>query len=575
MRKFFILLMIVLLSVNMVFAGGSGESSATPSGQEKVFAGGWPYSTVPTGHFNMFVSNAIELKFFRELHQLALATYNASTDEYNPLLATSWEVSEDGSSYIVHLRDDVKWLSGDAFTSKDVWTTFQIYRLVGNPVWNYIDSVDIVDDFTISFSISNPTTMIHRYILRKPSVDYLTYGEWAERTAEIFDSGLGKDSKEYSDLVAEFNMFRPNYVNATGPYYLDPAKVSQSYVEMPKNPNSFLAGNAKFDKVLVYNGDVPDLTPLVLNKQIDYLTHQFPSSSIATFEGVGYKMLQLEGMDGIALYFNCAYPPLDNVNVRKAISYVIDRDRVGQLALPGVTRGTKYVSGLGDSMTEEWVDTSLLDSYSVDYDKATALLEGEGFTKRDGQWYTPDGKRFAITLQCPATWSDAAAAASEIELQLNNFGIAVTFTGIEESQRQTNINEGNFQLALSFFGTAQPHPSFAYDVPLLMSNVNASRGLGYNMVQETERYGVVDLEEMLYQSTAGWDVEAQKECIEKLIVTLNDTVPYLPLYTKWSKNLTSDGLRTEWTGDEGIYKNSYGDDNPAIIKLIHGEILPI
>ena len=578
MKKVLLSLLVALLAVSSVFAGGSSEAaSAGQSGAaaETVFAGGWPYSTVPTGHFNMFVSNAIELKFWREVHQLPLATYDASTGEYNPMLAQSWEISDDGTVYTVHLRDDAKWLSGDNFTSKDVWTTFMIYRLVGNPVWNYIDGMNIVDDYTIEFTISNPTTMLHRYILRKPIVDYLTYGSFADRADEIFSAGLGTDSAEYNELVSQFNTFRPDFVNATGPYYLDPDLVSQSYVEMPKNPNSFLADTVQFDKLIIYNGDVPDLTPLVLNKQVDYLTHQFPSSSIETFKALGYKTIQIQGMDGIAMYFNCAVKPLDSTAVRQAISYVIDRERVGQLALPGVTRGTEYVSGLGDSMTETWVDTSLLDNYDVDYDKAAALLEGEGLYKKDGQWYLPDGKQFTLQVQCPASWSDASAAASEIAQQLTNFGIRTTFIGIEESQRQTNINEGNFQLALSFFGTAQPHPMFAFETPLLMSNVNASHGLGYSMIQETEDYGTVNLEDLIYESTEGWDEEAQKESIEKLVVTLNKTVPYLPLYTKWSQNLSSDGLRTQWTGDEGLYLNSPGDDSFTVIKLLSGDIKPL
>ena len=578
MKKVLLSLLVALLAVSSVFAGGSSEAaSAGQSGAaaETVFAGGWPYSTVPTGHFNMFVSNAIELKFWREVHQLPLATYDASTGEYNPMLAESWEISDDGTVYTVHLRDDAKWLSGDNFTSKDVWTTFMIYRLVGNPVWNYIDGMNIVDDYTIEFTISNPTTMLHRYILRKPVVDYLTYGSFADKADEIFSAGLGTDSAEYNELVSQFNTFRPDFVNATGPYYLDPDLVSQSYVEMPKNPNSFLADTVQFDKLIIYNGDVPDLTPLVLNKQVDYLTHQFPSSSIETFKALGYKTIQIQGMDGIAMYFNCAVKPLDSTAVRQAISYVIDRERVGQLALPGVTRGTEYVSGLGDSMTETWVDTSLLDNYDVDYDKAAALLEGEGLYKKDGQWYLPDGKQFTLQVQCPASWSDASAAASEIAQQLTNFGIRTTFIGIEESQRQTNINEGNFQLALSFFGTAQPHPMFAFETPLLMSNVNASHGLGYSMIQETEDYGTVNLEDLIYESTEGWDEEAQKESIEKLVVTLNKTVPYLPLYTKWSQNLSSAGLRTQWTGDEGLYLNSPGDDSFTVIKLLSGDIKPL
>ena len=51
----------------------------------------------------MFSANAIELKFYRELHQLPLATYVASEDAYEPMLAESWEISEDGTEFRVKL----------------------------------------------------------------------------------------------------------------------------------------------------------------------------------------------------------------------------------------------------------------------------------------------------------------------------------------------------------------------------------------------------------------------------------------------------------------------------------------
>ena len=552
-----------------------GLMTAQASGGPAVFAGGWPYSTVPTGHFNMFVSNAIEMKFYRELHQLPLAVYRAADEEYLPMLASEWSVGEDSKTFDVTLRNDAKWLSGDMFTSKDVWTTFMLYRLVGNTVWNYISSVEMVADDQVSFGIQNPTIMLVRYVLRKPMVDYLTYGEYADKAQAILDSGKDENSEEWKALANDFSIFRPEYVNATGPYYLDPAKVNQSNVELQKNENSFLADTVNFDKVIVYNGDVPDLTPLVLNGEVDYLTHQFPAPSLETFLKMGYTTIQLQGVDGIAIYFNEAVKPLDQKEVRQAIAYVVDRNRVGELALPGVTRGTKYISGLGDTMTETWVDVTKLTDYSVNPEKAAQLLETAGLSKKDGQWYLADGKQFTLALQCPTSWSDGATAASEVAQQLTAFGIKTSFEGIDQAMRQTNIIEGNFQMAMSFFGTGQPHPMFAFETPLLVSNAKAAKGLSYPMIQTTEALGEVNLEELIYASTNGWDLAPQKEIVEKIVVTLNETVPILPLYSKWSKNLSSNGLNTDWGTDDALYLNSAGDDNFAVIKILNGELKPL
>ena len=550
------------------------ETDDTDDTEEAVFAGGWPYATVPTGHYNMFVANAIELKFYRELHQLPLATYRATSEEYVPMLAESWKLSDDKKTFTVTLRNDVNWKSGEKFTAQDVWTTFMTYRLAGNSVWNYIDDVVVVSDTEVTFNIKEETTMLFRYILRKPMVDYKTYGAYADKVKALLTSGKNESSEEWKTLVNEFTTFRPELVNATGPYYLDPAKVSESHVELMKNETSFLASKVNFDKVLVYNGAVPDLTPLVLNKEMDYLTHQFPAASMQTFQGLGYNTIQLQGVDGIAMYINEAVKPLDLKEVRQAFAYVIDRNRIGELALPGTTRGTKYISGLGDLMTETWVDTSKLTDYTVNLEKAKTLLLGAGLTQKDGKWFLADGKQFILTLQCPTSWSDAATAASEIAQQLTSFGIQTTFEGIDPNVRQTNINQGTFQLALSFFGTGQPHPMFAFETPLLVSNAKVAKGMSYPMNQNTAVAGQVDLEALIYQSSAGWDTAAQKAIVEKIVYTVNETVPYIPIYSKWSLNLSSEGLRTDWGSDEDLYLNSAGDDNFAVIKILNGELKP-
>lgn len=573
-----------LLALTLIFVTACGDKTEndgpdsgdkpTPAG-EAIFAGGWPYETVPTGHFNMFVPNAIELKYFREIHQLPLATYRAADEEYQPMLAESWKLADDNSSFDVKLRDDVKWKSGEKFTSKDVETTFLIYRLVGNPVWAYINNVEVVSDTEIKFAIAEETTMLYNYILRKPMVDYETYGEFSDKVKALLEEGKDEESKEWEELANDFINFRPGMVNATGPYYLDAANVSQSSIELPKNEESFLADKVNFDKIVVYNGDVPDLTPLVLNKEVDYLTHQFPASSMENFIETGYETIQLQGSDGIGLYINEDVEPLGIKEVRQALAYIIDRERVGEFALPGVTRGTKYLTGLGEVMTEDWVDTSKLIDYSVDLDKATELLEGAGLSKKDDKWYLEGGEEFTLSLQAPTTWSDAATAASEIAQQLTSFGIKTTFDGIDANSRQTNIDDGKYDLALSFFGTGKPHPAFAFETALLLSNANVSKGLSYPMEQETEVAGKVNLEELIKEATQGFDEDVQKEKIEKIVYTINETVPYIPIYTKWSTNLSSDGLRTDWGSDDDLYKNSAGDDNFAILKILSGELKPI
>ncbi len=565
---------ICLIGALCVLLGAGTMSVAAQGGSSQTFAGGWPYATPPTGHFNMFVANAIELKFWREMHQLPLALYVKATNTYTPMLAESWKIDDKSEKMTVKLRADAKWLTGEAFTAKDVWTTFYVYRLLGNPAWDYIADVVPSSNNEVIFKIKAATPLFTRNVLRKPIVDTLTYGDYAEKTAALVAKGLTKDSPEWKNLVADFNAFRPKIVNATGPYYLDPAKVSQSSIEMPKNPNSFLADKTVFKTLTIYNGDVPDLTPLVLSGRIDYLTHVFPASSSQAFEKMGYSFIQLPGVDGIAIYFNHAVTPLNDKRVRQAIAYVIDRNRIGQLALPGVSVGVKYVTGLADAPAKSWVDLSLLNPYAVDLAKAEALLKEAGLTKKSNKWYLADGKAFELDLQCPSGWADASTAASESAQQLTAFGIKTQFTGIESTQRTPNIVAGKFQMAMSFFGTGQPHPMYAYESPFIASNTSAAGvGNSFPMVQQTSK-GTVDLGQLLKDSIKGWDVAAQKVIVGKIAVAFNEVLPTLPLYVKESRNLSSNGLRTVWEGPQELYMNSAGDDNFVVYQLLYGMIRP-
>jgi peptide/nickel transport system substrate-binding protein len=253
-----VLAMCLLVSLSLGAAGTAEPAAAPPQGPQlaATFAGGWPYSIPPTGHFNMFVANAIELKFWREMHQLPLALYINATGEYTPMLATDWNIDAASTAMTVNLRSDAKWLTGEKVTAKDVWTTFYVYRLVGNPAWNYISDVTVVSDTQVKFGIKSATPLFVRNVLRKPIVDTLTYGSYAEKTAELVKKGLDATSQEWKNLVADFNSFRPATVNSSGPYYIEPPKVSQASIEM-RSTQLIPCRQGKFKTLTIYNGDVP------------------------------------------------------------------------------------------------------------------------------------------------------------------------------------------------------------------------------------------------------------------------------------------------------------------------------
>src|SRR5829696_7833882 len=97
------------------------------------------------------------------VYEMLLILKGESTDEFNPMLAESWEVSEDQSTYTFKLHSDAMFHDGtpaNAQAVKDSYTRW--IELEGSPV-NVItrfcdspDKMEVVDDTTLRFNLGNP-----------------------------------------------------------------------------------------------------------------------------------------------------------------------------------------------------------------------------------------------------------------------------------------------------------------------------------------------------------------------------------------------------------------------------------
>ena len=62
------------------------------------------------------------------------------------------------------------------------------------------------DDFTVVFKMSEPSTVVERYVIRNEAiVDTATYGEWSDKVQALVDEGFDNESDEWNALQQEFN----------------------------------------------------------------------------------------------------------------------------------------------------------------------------------------------------------------------------------------------------------------------------------------------------------------------------------------------------------------------------------
>lgn len=559
----------------------------------KEFHSAWPYELPPQGHFNLMqgVARAVYAppNIYADLIVEPMAMYYWGTKEWLPLLATEWSF-QNGDTFQVKLRQGAKWSDDNEVTAKDVISTFQCARLMKVTVWDYLDKVESVDDYTINFHMKTPSTVVERYVLKFNVMSNVDYGEWGGKADDFFNSGGTLDDPEGKQLIDQFTKFRPENVISSGPFMFDVSSFTNSQNTLLKNEKSWNANDVKFDRIVNFNGETPDITPVVLAKNVDYATHGFPPATEKQFISLaseGLRVLRPPVYNGACIRFN--YNTLGTVfndkRARQALAHAIKRDQNGTIALGDSGKGLKYMSGMSDVAIPDWVseaDLAKLNQYEYDLDKATALLTDAGWTKSGDTWKTPDGKDAAWDLTFAAEFADFSASGLDVVEQLGNFGIKLEPRAITYTQIPIDIDQGKFQLAIDGWGASQnPHPHFAYVQDLFFHNTqavrNGGKGEGFPLKQTTDALGDIDFQHLVDDSALGLDEEKQKANVTKIAIAYNELLPQVTLYERFGNNAAWEGVRVKaWPADDDpILKNSpYGDGIPTML-MYTGKLEPV
>jgi peptide/nickel transport system substrate-binding protein len=552
------------------------------AGQKGEFHGAFPYQVPPTGHWNSFVTNGIPngIAIYWDLLEMPFARYNWASATWTYYMAEKAEVNTADNTVVVSLRKGANWSDGKPFTAKDVVATFDVGRLFNWPVFNYVDTVTAKDDSTVVFHMATPSSVVLRFILTQHVCSAATYGALADKVGALLQAGKTKDSEEWKALVQEATNYRPDKLIVSGPYNVDPTSITEAQLTMNAVPTAWLANTVKFSKIILYNGETPVVTPLVLAGDVDYATHGFPPATEKAFIEQGIRILRPPIYTGPALFFNNDVYPLDKKEVRQAMTYVIKRDENGTVSLGDSGKAVKYMAGFSDSLVPNWIpaaDVAALNTYAYDETKATDLLTGIGFKKgSDGVWVDDKGKPLAFELLVPAEFADWSAAAENAAQQLNKFGFKITVRGIQFQQEVTEVRSGKFQIAIRSWGAANPHPYFSYVNDLYIDNyVQSTEGKGQNfpMMQKLADGTEVDLQQLINSSVDGLDENAQKAKIGTVAKVFNDLLPIVPLWERYGNNVALDTRVGGWPPDgDPRYQNAVYGDNFVVMMILDGTL---
>ncbi|MFP4323564.1 MAG: ABC transporter substrate-binding protein [Anaerolineales bacterium] len=580
-------LTIILIVLVLAFAVAVPFSGAQDDAPDGVWLGTWPYTLPPDHHLNAYATGGpLENlgNVYREMVELSPAFYIWSSDSFEPLLAESWGFSEDNTAYTITLQEGLMWSNGDAITSDDIVTTYALGRLVGWAQFTYIDSVEAVDERTVSFSFidGQPSALAEYLLLREPIVASATYGDFAARALELFDTGADSESEEWLALLEELREYRPEALIASGPYTYGLDDVGDSFMTLSWQPNSIFSDTVNFGELKIWAGETESTTPLVLSGEIAHSTNVYPPATVDSFVAEGLEIVTIPRGYGPGLLFNHAVEPWGIQEVRQAVALVIDRDQNAFLTNGLGASGTQYMAGLLDDsvptmMTEEAINQ--LDRYEFDTERAASLMESAGFSRDDdGIWADSDGNTLSAEWIFPADFADFSAATLDAVDQMNAFGFDITAQGLPWQEVPDRIRNGDFELTVWSWGLGSSFASRQFWNPIQrwQTELDADQpGLGIDLEVTTPSGETANLNDLINEVNAGLDTEEARQRASEVALIINDLMPYVPLNVILSAEPFNTDLITGFNDvDASLLANPTGTDHFVKLAIWNGVLSP-
>ncbi|MCF3936204.1 ABC transporter substrate-binding protein [Acuticoccus sp. M5D2P5] len=327
--------------------------------------------------------------------------YEGGNGEAIPLLAESFEVSEDGLEYTIKLRDGVVFHNGEAMDAEDVAYSYNYIRdpengSPGAGDFSVIENVEVVDPLTVKFILSAPNASLPMTLGNK-------YG--AVVPAGYFDDPSAKNRMNAESV-------------GTGPFKL---------VEFNPNSNLLLERNEDYwEEGVPYLDEIdfaflPNSASMLValrNNRIDLVKLERPQDVQQVESVEGLEVERWPSLNQKPIDLGAELAPLDDVRVRQAIALAVDKEEIKNASVGDYG---EVITTMPAGMADAWgVPTDELSFMSRDVEKAKALLAEAGH---------PDGFDLTLTTINGYDWMDPAAVT--LKEQLAEIGINLNIQRVD------------------------------------------------------------------------------------------------------------------------------------------------
>lgn len=408
------------------------------------------------------------------------------TAEVQPDLATDWEVSEDGTEWTFNLRQGVQWHDGyGELTAQDVVWTYERIKdpELGSPYLgdlSLLETIEAVDDYTVKLTFSSP------------SAAFLS-------AVAAFRPGRIVNQQAFADFGEDYTA---NAVGS-GPYMLE-SWTPGSEIVLIKNPEHWDADAYEIDRIVYKIIPEPSVRVLALQSgDIDLLFPDDPEGIAQLKSAEDITVIGEAGTNIVKVYLNTTLEPFDDIRVRRALNYAVDKEVVS-LALEGIAEPAlseipPFMAGYTDDVPQ----------YSYDPEAARDLLQDAGYG---------DGFEFNVIVWDWGTYPRAAEALPDM---LREVGIDVKLEILEGGLIRPRLSNGEYDGAMFGLGRVDPH-----QVLYRSHSANIETG------QNASFYAEDGLDEVLVAQEKAMERSQRDQLLAEAQTMMREAAITIPLYVE-------------------------------------------
>lgn len=348
------LLFVTVIILLLVAFGCDQEGGAPDASQEKILV------VAHTAEFTTWDPSAAystESTYMPQMYEGLLRSFpEGSPNTIEPLLATEYSVSDDGTEWIFKIREGVLFHDGETLNAEAVKKSIERTINMGEGaafIWYPVESIEVVDEYTVKFNLS--------YSAPLDRIVASANGAW------IMSPNAVDKEKEWFE--------EENREAGTGPWVLDSYLPDQEVVftrfedywggwdeQAPDRIISKFVADPVVQRQMVENGDA-HIAVLIPTEAYDILA-----------ENPDINMIFSPDFYNYFIYLNTQKPPLDNKLVRQALAYCTPYQDIIDVAVSGKATQSRGIVPKG-----MWPYDDSLFQYTYDVEKAKELLKEAGY----------------------------------------------------------------------------------------------------------------------------------------------------------------------------------------------------